>query len=100
WYVDREHRQAEVKVFAELLRRDSGLEVTIGGGDYAHVNIEVHRASEPVDLSFLEHAQKLRLHRRRDLADFVQKDSSPRGKLELARPSLIGAGVGAFLVTE
>ena len=48
----------------------------------------------------LQHAQQLGLHRRWHVADLVQEQCSPAGRLELADVPSDGPGEGTLLVAE
>ncbi len=53
--------QAVVEVFAELSCFGKVLQVTVGGGDQAHIDLlRLHR-SDPADLAFLKHTQQASL---------------------------------------
>ena len=87
---DRKHRQPEVQVFAELTRRDGGLQMPIGRRDDADVHLQRDRAADALEPLFLQGPQDLRLQRQRQIADFVEKQRAAVGHLEL--PGLAGRG--------
>ena len=69
---DGDHVQAIEEIFAEATGFDLGLEVAVGGGDQTKVRA-VRATAERLVLAFLQDAQQLDLHRRRQLADLVEK---------------------------
>ena len=67
-----------------------------------HADVHAHRtvAAHALDLALFEHAQKLGLHHRRHVADFVQKQSAAICLLELAGMARGRARERALLVAE
>ena len=70
------------------------------GGDDAHIDGNALRAAEPVDLTFLEHAQQLDLHFWRQVADLVEEDGRVVRQFEPPDLARDGAGERAFLAPE
>ena len=68
----------------------------MGGTDDAHIDGLFLRAAQWANLALLNGAQQLGLHGQRQVADFVQEQGAALGCLEVARPVLRGAGIGAF----
>ncbi|MNQ75336.1 hypothetical protein D3C85_901260 [compost metagenome] len=98
--AQRDDVQAVVEVLAELAVLGQVLQVAVGRGDQAHVDLlRLHRA-DPADLAFLEDAQQARLGLQRQLADLVEEQGAAVGGLDQAGPSGGGAGEGALLVAE
>ncbi len=95
-----DHLEAVVEVFAELAAQHHLLEVAVGGGDDAHVDVDLLVAAELGELGVLQHVQQLGLERRLHLADLVEEDRAEVGLLELADSGGGGAGERALLVTE
>ena len=94
--------EAVEQVLAEPARRaTSALEVAVGGGDEADVDLE-RRWSPPTrsNSPLLQHAQELGLHGRRQLADLVEEERAAVGQLEAPGLLAVGAGEGAALVAE
>jgi hypothetical protein len=100
WQQDRHDVQSEVQVFAELPLRYRGLEVTVRGGDDAHVDSHVVLAAKSRELAVLQHLEQLRLERSAHIADFVEEHRPVVRELELARLVLDGAGECALLESE
>ena len=82
---ERDAVQPKVEVLAERAARDLGLEVAVGGGDEAHVDLPRPHAADARDLARLEHAQQLRLQRQRQLADLVEEDGAARRRSRAGR---------------
>src|SRR5581483_9001629 len=57
-------------------------------------------APDTFELTFLQEAQELCLHRRRHVADFIEKERSAVRLFELSEVTRRGAGEGALLVAE
>jgi hypothetical protein len=98
--VDRDHRQAEVQIFAELPALDLFFQVALGSGHDAGVGAQRLVAAHPPELVALDHPQQLGLHVDRKLADLVQEHRALAGGLEGALAGGHGAGEGATLVAE
>ena len=74
-----------VQVLAELPLVDASCQVAVGGGDDAHVDLDVSLPPTRSNSPLLQHAQQLRLHRRRHVADLVEEERAAVGQLEAAR---------------
>ncbi len=98
--ADGEHGEAIVEVVAEAALGHRRVEVAVGRGDEADVGLEGRRAAHPLVLTFLEHAEELALHGRRQLADLVEEQRAAGGQLEAPAPQPVRAGEGAALVAE
>src|SRR6185295_20289020 len=98
--ADRKHREAEVQVLAELLRRNRGLQLLVGGGDDAHVDVQRLRTADTLESFLFERAQDLRLKAERQIADLVQEQRSAMRQLEASRLPCGCAREGAFLMAE
>ena len=69
-------------------------------GDQAHVGANRLRAPQPLELARLDHAQQLDLRRQVELADLVEKERAPLGKLEAPFLRRVRAGERALLIAE
>src|SRR5581483_1505729 len=58
---DRNDRETEIEVLAELPGGDLALEIALGRGDHAHVRLHRLVSADAAELSRLEDAQELRL---------------------------------------
>ena len=99
-FAQRRHRQAhDVQAVEEVLAEpplvDHLLEVGVGRGDDADVDVDRPRLAERVDLARLEEAQQLGLHVERDLADLVEEERAAGGGADDARERLHVAPVKA-----
>ena len=83
-HVDREDVQAIEQVLAKAAVGNPQLQVAMGRGDDAGVEMNRLRAAEPLELPLFEHAQQLDLDLRRQLADFIEEDRRLIGQLEAA----------------
>jgi len=80
--------------------RDRFHEIAVGGRDHAQVDLHWSGRADTLDLALLEDAQQLRLCRKRELADLVEKQRAASGKLDLAWLGAGRTGEGAALVAE
>ena len=90
----------KVEILAELPCRDARLQVPVGGGHHAHVDVKRAGSSDALEAPFFERPENLRLEGERQVADLIQEQRSAVRHLEAARFALRGAGEGPFLVTE
>src|SRR5579864_3867336 len=88
------------EVFAESSGGHFGAQVTVGGGDEAHIDPANFGRADTLDFAVLNHAQKLCLHGQRSLADFVEKYSAAVGIFKKAGASLSGAREGTANVAK
>ena len=79
---------------------DRFVEVAVGGGDDADIDLDRLGAADAVDLALLDGAQQLGLQADVHLADFVEQQRAAVGFLELADAAGDGAGEGALLMAE
>jgi hypothetical protein len=96
----REDRQAVVKIGAEAAGGDFGLEIAVGAGDDADVDLFRHRAADRHHFALLEDAEQLGLEAERHLGDLVEQDGAAMRGAEKALAARGGAGEGALLVAE
>ena len=89
--------QAIEQVLAEAALRDQLLEVGVGGGDDADVDLDRVRLAERVDFLVLEEAQQLGLHVEADVADLVEEQRAAGGGADDARETALSAPVNAPL---
>ena len=72
------------EILAELAAAHQRLEVGVGGGDQADVDLDRVDAAQPHELLLLDDPQELRLGLDRDVADLVEEDRAVVGDLEQA----------------
>ncbi len=82
--ADREDVQPVVEVGPEAARLDGGLEVVVGGGDEADVDLPRLARADPLELSLLEDAEELRLEVEAEVPDLVEEEGAAVGELETA----------------
>ncbi len=92
--------QPVVEILAETPGGDLLLEILVGRREDAHVDLERLFAADPLELFFLQGAQELQLHSRRDVADLVEKQGPAGGQLEAAELALDRTGERPLLVPE
>ena len=102
-----QRRQLDVKdvetieeVGAELPFLDEQLEVLVGGGDDAEIDLDGLVAADAHDLALLQDAQQVGLRLEADVADLVEEDRAAFGDFELALLAVLRSGECAFLVAE
>jgi hypothetical protein len=98
--ADREGREAIVEIGAEGAPRTAGSRSRFGRRDHPSVDLPRHVVAETQDLSLLQHAQELDLHRRAHLADLVEEDGSAAGDLEETGAIAVGIGERSAPVAE
>src|SRR5215471_1321124 len=98
--MDGHHVEPVIKVFAKLSLLDQVGEIAVGRGDEAHVDLHRRRASEPLELAFLQDAEELDLHLWRDVANLVEEERSFVGELHTTRLARGRASERPLLVTE
>src|SRR5687767_10496729 len=99
-YADRDDAQPEVQVLSKCPAVDLLFQILVRRRENADVHLDRPRRPQPLDFTLLEDAQHLRLRLRAHVADFVEKDGSAVGLLELADLLLGRAGERTFLVAE
>ena len=79
---DRKHIEAVVQIPPEADFPHFFGEVTVGGGNHAHIDVDRPRTPEAFDLAFLQHPQQLRLQFERQLANLVEENRAAMRQLE------------------
>ena len=95
-----DHVQAVIEIFAKRAFAHALLEVLVGGGDHAHVGLDLLMAADAIEAAVREDAQKPRLQLRRHVADLVEKERAAFGLLEAPAPLLLRAGERTALMAE
>ena len=83
-----------------MTRCDVRAEIAVRRGHDAHVGAARARLAEPFEVLVLEEAQQLRLERRRDLGDLVEKERAAFRRLDATRLIAHRAREGAARVAE
>src|ERR1700689_691454 len=89
-----------IKVPPESAGFNKFLEFVMRGDHYPDIDRNGFGRPDALDLALLKHAEQLRLHGSRHVADLVQKERAAVSLLELACVPLRGASEGTFLVPE
>ena len=97
---DRDDGEAVVQILAELAFAHCFFEVAIGGGDDAHVHLDIAEAADAADHLIFEHTQQLGLEQGREFADFIEKQGAAVGRFKQALLHLLGVGECALFVAE
>src|SRR5712692_6974459 len=92
--------QAIEKVFAELAIAHKLLEVRVGSGDDAHVDLDFVHPAQVHELAILEHTQDLALRIHAHGADLVEKQRASIGNFKQSFLGSDGAGKGPLDVPE
>ena len=104
-FAERRNRQRDavepvVQIRAKPPRGDFFGEIAVRRGDEANVDLDRRHGTDARDLTDLDRAQQLRLQRRRQLADLVEKHGAAVGCLEQTGLGPDRAGERALLVAE
>ena len=84
-HLDRDDVQPPEEIGAEAPVRDLALEVAVGRGQDAHVDLVRRLLADGVELAVLDEAQQLGLHAELHLADLVEEDRAAVGLREAAQ---------------
>ena len=98
--LDREHRQAEVQILADLTLVHSLFEVAVRRRYDASVDVKRLRTADTLELLLLEGSQDLGLEREWQIADLVEEERAAMGQLESSWLALRGACERALFVAE
>src|ERR1700687_1015722 len=71
--VDGKDIKTVKQIFAKLLIRNVLVQITVGGGNDSHVDVQRADSAQPFKLPILQDPQQLRLQLERQFADLVQK---------------------------
>ena len=99
-HVERDHVEPVVEILAEAARGDLLLEILVGRGDHAHVDLDRLGAADALEAVLLQDAQHLGLRHQAHVGDLVEEDRAAVRELELAALLRERAGEGALLVAE
>ena len=95
------HCQAVEKIFAEGPFGHHLHQIPPGRGQDPHIHGHGMGASDPVDLTFLQHTKQFHLHMEGHIADLVEENRPAVGLFELARlAAFFRSGKGSALIPE
>ena len=92
--------EAVIEVLAETPFLHEREQIDVGGGDDAHVYLELFGTAEAHELALLNHAQEFGLGFRTDSGDFIEEDRSLVGNFEKALFGRDSAGERASHMAE
>ena len=98
--MHRHHVQPEIEIFAKSAGAVGRFQVAVRGRDHAHVHWDLFVAPHGPHFLFLQHAQQLRLHFQRKLADFVEEDCAAVRCMKKAGLRLQGSRERPFFMAE
>src|SRR5262249_23605837 len=84
WASDRKHVQSKKEILAEAAAGDLALEVLVGGGEHAHVDVDDVFAANAAHSPRLERPEHLGLRRQVHVANLVEKKRPAVGLFEKA----------------
>src|SRR5207247_11062267 len=96
----RKDRETEVEVLPKTSTLHEPLEVAVGGGHQAQVDLPCLGSPHALETALFDDPQDLALQRRREIADFIQEKRAPVGHLHFAAPSGTRPCVGILLMAE
>ena len=99
-HVDIDGGKTEIQVLTETSFADCLLEVDVGGGDDAHIDLLDLARTHADDFARLEDAQQLRLDGHGQVAHLVEEDCAAVGFLEISLAFAHGTGVCTLDVAE
>jgi len=99
-HCDLQNVEPEKKIFAELARRDSGLEINVCKRDEPGFDAERFRPTEPLKGALLQDAQQFCLPVGREGSDFIENDGASAAKFEAAEFAFDSPGESTAFVAE
>src|SRR5437667_4733192 len=99
-HPDLHHVEPVVEIRPELPARHRLLEVPVGGGDHADVDVDHTVAPDARESEVLQYVEELGLQGERQFRDLVQVDRALVRELELAGLAAVGAGERPLFVSE
>ena len=97
---DREDTQAIVQITTKLVLSNSLGQITVGGRHQAHIHLNSAIAAQALKFLILQYAEQLGLQLKRNLANFVVKQSSTLGKFQTADLMADGSRESSLFVSE
>src|SRR6266496_6298671 len=100
WQFDRNYRDPIKEVFAKDPFSNQRRQVAVGRSDDAGIDFNFFMRADRPNFALLQNAQKLYLHRRRHITDFIEKNRALLRGFEQALAVGRGAGERAFDVAK
>src|SRR5579883_2111757 len=98
--LDLDDVEAEKEILAEGAGANGGFQIAVGGSDRPHIDPHaISRAHRP-DFALLKRAQQLGLHIHREIANFVEENSSAVTGFQQAGVSVLRPREGSFYVAK
>ena len=85
--MDRKDVETIVKVATEAPLLDISSQITVGGSDDPHIDLDGPRITEPLELALLKHTQNLDLGVLWQLTDLVQEQGGIVCQFEIVPPA-------------
>src|SRR6266508_1847413 len=92
--------EAIIQILAETSGAYRFFQVSIGGGDDAHVHRNTTAPSNPFKRALLQHAQEFDLGGQADVADFLKKECPMNTQLKAATTGFARPGEGPALMPK
>ena len=89
-----------VEVLAKAPLPDGALQVDMGRGKHSDIHLALTLGAQAQEAVILEEAQQVDLKLEGEVADLVEEQGAPRGRLDDADLAPVGAGEGSLLVAE
>src|ERR1700726_4183066 len=83
--MNGENVQTVIKIFTETSRAHSFFHIHVRSSEHSHIHIHHRARTKAGILAVLKNVKKLALKMRTHLRDFIEKDRSFIGQLELSR---------------
>src|SRR5579872_1558246 len=96
----RHSRNPEIQILAKELLLRQLLQIPIRRHHDTHIHFHSLCPAHAIEFPFLQHPQKLRLDRQRQLADFVQKERPAMRQVQLAHFARTRTGKRSALMTK
>jgi len=100
WHANGQHVQSEVKIRAQSALLGHRIQFAIGRSNKPATHRSFLRAADAPQCPALENRQQFRLQFQRQLADLIEKQGAIFRGLNETCAFDVGAGEGAFLMTE
>jgi hypothetical protein len=100
WNVDRENRQPEKQIAAELALIDGRAQVPVCRRDNAHIHRNRTLAANTIDRFFFNGPQEFALDRQRQFTNLIEENGPHGSQFELAQTAIARARESPALMTK